>query len=279
MRRVLRGRGRHEHERRIARRQLDVRGRGLPHQRADHVRVRRPRARVLELGERGDERQLRGWCRRGCNPKRGRPSARAGVVELGAPELQAVLERPAGPAPERATDRRPRQPRAERVDRQAGLALREDVGDQRRAGNALELRRERGGEREDVGDDDVGLAALRPAAACRAWRGRRPRRSPAAPAPEGNTWYSGAAANVKPSASIGARQRSHVCTVTSCPRAASARPRAIIGNACPGSPKAPSSTRSEGLTGDTGRRDRLRARYGEPRDVSQKSAQLAPAPI
>src|ERR1035437_125340 len=64
--------------------------------------------------------------------------------------------------------------------------------------------------------------------------------------PEGNTRYSGAGAKAIPSASTCSRQRSHVCSVTSCPRAASARPRAIIGKACPGSPNAPSSTRLGG---------------------------------
>ncbi len=155
MRGVLRRRGRDEHERSVARRELDVRRRRLPHQRTDDVRIRRPRARVLELGERGDERELAAGAAVGVVQGR-QADARAGVVELGAPELQAVLERAAGPAPESAPDRRSRQPRAERVDRQAGLALREDVGDQRRVGDALDLRRERGGEREDVGDDDVG---------------------------------------------------------------------------------------------------------------------------
>src|ERR1700733_2676582 len=41
-------------------------------------------------------------------------------------------------------------------------------------------------------------------------------------------------------------QRRQVCSVTSCPRAERARPRAIMGKACPGSPKAPSSTRRGG---------------------------------
>ena len=47
----------------------------------------------------------------------------------------------------------------------------------------------------------------------------------------GNTWYSGAAANVMPAASAGSCQRRHVCSATSWPRATSASPNASIGNA------------------------------------------------
>ena len=55
----------------------------------------------------------------------------------------------------------------------------------------------------------------------------------------GNTWYSGAAVNVMPAASIGSRHFRHVSRATSWPRSTSALPSAIIGNAWPGSPKAP----------------------------------------
>ncbi len=47
----------------------------------------------------------------------------------------------------------------------------------------------------------------------------------------GKTWYSGAAAKRMPSRSIAGCQRDQVCSVTSWPRACSARPSAIIGNA------------------------------------------------
>src|SRR5436309_2006344 len=55
----------------------------------------------------------------------------------------------------------------------------------------------------------------------------------------GKTWYSGAAAKRMPAASTSSRQRLQVCNVTAWPRIASARPSAIIGKACPGSPNAP----------------------------------------
>ena len=45
-------------------------------------------------------------------------------------------------------------------------------------------------------------------------------------------------------ASVYSRQRDHVSSVTTCPRAARREPSASIGKAWPGSPKAPSSTRS-----------------------------------
>ncbi len=56
--RVLRCGGRDEHERVVSGRQLDVLGWRLPHERPDDVRVRGPAAWVLELGKRGDEREL-----------------------------------------------------------------------------------------------------------------------------------------------------------------------------------------------------------------------------
>src|SRR4051812_45456089 len=92
----------------------------------------------------------------------------------------------------------------------------------------------------------------------------------------GKTWYSGAGAKRMPSASTCSAQRRHVCSTTSWPRAASARPSAIIGNAWPGSPKAPSSSRrrSGGKLGDEpqlldalvlGTRDRRDAERADPR--------------
>ena len=58
----------------------------------------------------------------------------------------------------------------------------------------------------------------------------------------GNTWYSGAAANSIPAASQSGCQRRHVWIATTCPRCTSRDPSASIGNACPGSPKAPRKT-------------------------------------
>src|SRR4051794_3292165 len=96
----------------------------------------------------------------------------------------------------------------------------------------------------------------------------------------GKTWYSGAGAKRIPSASTCSAQRRQVCSTTSWPRAASTRPSAIIGNAWPGSPKAPSSSRrgSAGKLGDEpqlldalvlaarDRRDAERADAGVPVD-------------
>ena len=62
---VLGGRGSHQHQRVVAGRQLDVLVRRLPQQRPGDARPRhRLPARVLELRERGHERQLRARCRR-----------------------------------------------------------------------------------------------------------------------------------------------------------------------------------------------------------------------
>src|ERR1044072_6105846 len=50
--------------------------------------------------------------------------------------------------------------------------------------------------------------------------------------------YSSAAAKPSPAPSTADRRSSQVSIVTSCPRPASARPRAMAGKTCPGSPKA-----------------------------------------
>src|SRR5690349_22638097 len=61
----------------------------------------------------------------------------------------------------------------------------------------------------------------------------------------GNTWYSGAGANLIPSRSTSACHRLQVSSVTSWPRSTSFFPTAIAGNAWPGSPKAPTNMRSD----------------------------------
>ncbi len=60
-----------------------------------------------------------------------------------------------GVTPEGSAEGGAGQPGAERVDGEAGFSRWVDVGDERGAGDLLELRRQRGGECEDVGDDDV----------------------------------------------------------------------------------------------------------------------------
>ena len=52
---VLGGRGCDEYEWRVARRQLDVGGGRLPHERPDDVHMLGPLARILELGIGGDQ--------------------------------------------------------------------------------------------------------------------------------------------------------------------------------------------------------------------------------
>ncbi|HLL92900.1 MAG TPA: hypothetical protein VK252_08170 [Solirubrobacteraceae bacterium] len=76
--------------------------------------------------------------------------ARAGFVELVAPTLQASLDRGVRAPPQRAAHRRARQAGAERVDGEVRRHVWVDVGDQRRARPAVDLRRQRGGQREDV---------------------------------------------------------------------------------------------------------------------------------
>src|SRR3954454_6371787 len=95
----------------------------------------------------------------------------------------------------------------------------------------------------------------------------------------GKTWYSGAGSKRMPSSSTCDAQRRHVCSTTSWPRATSARPSAIIGNACPGSPKAPSSSlRGSGFTklGDEAQLlDALLLRSGDRRDPERADACVA----
>ena len=63
----------------------------------------------------------------------------------------------------------------------------------------------------------------------------------------GNMRYSSAAAKPRPAPSTAARRSSQVSIVTSWPRPASARPRAIAGKTCPGSPKAATRKRLGGV--------------------------------
>src|SRR5829696_5005621 len=62
----------------------------------------------------------------------------------------------------------------------------------------------------------------------------------------GNIRYSSAAVKPSPAPSTASRRSSQVSTVTSWPRPESARPRAIVGNTWPGSPKAASSSLKPG---------------------------------
>src|SRR6476659_1556450 len=63
----------------------------------------------------------------------------------------------------------------------------------------------------------------------------------------GNIRYYSAAADPTPAPSTAARRSSQVSIVTSCPRPDSARPRAMAGKTCPGSPKAATRNRMSSL--------------------------------
>src|SRR6188472_715864 len=63
----------------------------------------------------------------------------------------------------------------------------------------------------------------------------------------GNIWYSSAAAKPSPAPSTASRRSSQVSSTTSWPRSRSARPSAIAGKTCPGSPKAATRKRRPSL--------------------------------
>ncbi|HVA19759.1 MAG TPA: hypothetical protein VMU55_06280 [Solirubrobacteraceae bacterium] len=90
--RVLGGRGGDEHEWIVTVRQLHLVRGWLPQQRADHVHMRRPRARVLELGERRHERELA--TRAAMNvAERRKADLFARAVERDPPALEATPDR------------------------------------------------------------------------------------------------------------------------------------------------------------------------------------------
>ena len=95
------------------------------------------------------------------SPGSGASPSRARQSLYSSPALLEPLARRAGRT--RATpaaERRARQPRADRVGREAGRRPRMHVRDQRGHGHAAELRGERRGGGEDVGDRDVGRERL-----------------------------------------------------------------------------------------------------------------------
>ena len=85
-----------------------------------------------------------------------------------APELEPSVDGALGATPERAPGGGAGHARAERVDGEVGCAVGVDVGDERGAGRAVDLGGEGGGEREDVGDDDVGAQLAHERQRCRA---------------------------------------------------------------------------------------------------------------
>ena len=89
--------------------------------------------------------------------QRRQPEAGARGVELAAAELQAAGDGALGTTPQRAPQPGAGEAGAERVDRKVRFAVWIHVGDERGERQLLELGGERGGEREDVGDDGVRL--------------------------------------------------------------------------------------------------------------------------
>ncbi len=158
---VLGGRRRDQHERRVAPAAARPRRAGrLPHQRPDDVHVCGPRARVLELREAwptsASSRLMPPWtCASGARPSWARVS-----LSSRRPRSRPRRDGPLSAPPQRAPEQRCAAG-ARRASRSGSLgrAVRVDVGDQRRARHALQLGGERGREREDVRDDDVGLRA------------------------------------------------------------------------------------------------------------------------
>ena len=157
VRRVLRGRGRDEHDR--ARAPAAAR-RARPAAPTAAARRRAPTAPSAAgtraaAASRPSSARARARCGRtgsGSSPSRRRVS----LYWSRPSSSDALHEAPVGPAPQRRGRPGPRQPRADRVDRVAVGDERVDVGDQRRQRHALELGRQRGAGGEDVGDGDLG---------------------------------------------------------------------------------------------------------------------------
>ena len=151
---VLGGGGSHEDERSIAGWEGDILGGRLPHERSDDVEVGGPCARVLELRECGDERELSAGAavdvgeRRQANPL-------ASVVERAAPALEPSADRQVGSLPERPTSAGAGEAGTKGVDGESRGSFGKHVGDERGKRDAGELTGKRGAESEDVVYDDI----------------------------------------------------------------------------------------------------------------------------
>ena len=194
-------------------------------------------ARVLELRQRRDERE------RAREPgvdvrQRAEAQPRAAVVVLAPALLEAARDERVERAPGERAERGPRQPGAERIGREARRRPRVHVRDERRDRHAAQLRGERGA---GVRMSETAISGAKSRTDGTVARAARTAAANGASGCSrvGNTWYSGAAANVIPAAVAGSSQRRHVCSATVWPRATSASPSASIGNAWPGSPNAP----------------------------------------
>ena len=124
---------------------------------------RRPLARVFQVGKGSDDAELTadtavevGYC--------AEPDPAAGLVELCAPEHQALVQRASQDSPKGLSDHAARGNRAQPVRWNSPGAGWIDVRHERRPGAPLELCRKGGRERQDVAHDDGGpiLANDRP---------------------------------------------------------------------------------------------------------------------
>ena len=238
----------------LPRRQLDLRVGHLEGHRPGHLDPRRPLARVLELRVGGDQRQV------GADAAvealdRGQAEPLALQVEVAAAVLEADVERPLPGPPDRparaacaaaaARSRRTAGP-ARPPGRCGGSA---SPAARRRCSAASAGARVRMSLTATCGriSSSSGSSARAASAAC--WP------SAESGSGGGNIRYSSAAAKPSPAPSTAARRSSQVSTTTSCPRPASARPSAIAGKTCPGSPKAATRTRRDP-------RSRQGCRYG-----------------
>src|SRR5437764_659483 len=105
------------------------------------MHVGRPAARILELRERGNERELAAYTTVHV-PERSEPQACARAVELSPPALQAPGHGALGAAPQCAAKAVARHARAERVDREMRFTVRVHMGHEGRARDLLLLRRQ-----------------------------------------------------------------------------------------------------------------------------------------
>ena len=225
--RILRRRRRDQHDRAGARRRRRrARPAGSHSSGPTTAQPRRPRARVLELRQRRRPASASARARCGRHGSGASPSRARQSLYSRAPLLEPERDQRVG----RAATARARPPSAAAAPRSstAGTPARRSgihVRDERRHRHALELRGQRRRGREDVRHRDV--------------RRERPHERHASPRAArtaasygfsgrsrvGNTWYSGAAANVHPRRGrVGLASAATSAIATSCPRATSAVP-------------------------------------------------------
>ena len=168
----------------------------------DDVHVRGPCARVLELGERRDDRQLAADAPVEVVERLAGRAARACSFSSSRPRSSPRWQPGPGRAATGPTERGARQARAERVDREARLAR----ADRRAGSGSRAARRSSSAARAGASvrmsaTTTSGRSSPHERQRVHRGAGRRPRRSPVARGREGKTSYSGAGAKLRPSAS------------------------------------------------------------------------------